>query len=230
VRFLIDKISIRASTQELTGALFLVAVGGYGDAASFLLVRCFTGHTTGNSVLAAIALATGEHLWEPILAVFCFLCATAFALRLRSSSTRPFGSKGFQYVLAAEIVLIFFSPYMLVAQHRFAFIGCMSLALGLQNGALSKADGINLHTTYLTGTLTHLVSVLVQPTSAGALGANSEARFIPLVWAAFVGGALCGGLMISRAGPRGVWGMPVLLVVVLAISLLSPVLNPDARE
>jgi uncharacterized membrane protein YoaK (UPF0700 family) len=184
-------------------------------------VRCFTGHVTGNSVLAAVALATGGRAWEPILAVLCFLCATAFAQRLRSSSTRPFGSKGFHYVLAAEIVLIFLSPYLLMAQQRFAFIACMSLALGLQNGALAKADGISLHTTYLTGTLTRLLSLLVQPTSAGALAANSERRFIPLAWCAFVAGALCGSLMISRFGPRGVWGMPVLLVVVLAISSLE---------
>jgi uncharacterized membrane protein YoaK (UPF0700 family) len=202
------------------GALFLIAVGGYGDAASFLLVGCFTGHITGNSVLAGIALATGGRAWEPILAVFFFLCATAFAQRLRSPSPRPFASRGFHYVLAAEIVLIFLSPIMLMAQHRLAFIAGMSLALGLQNGAFSKADGINLHTTYLTGTLTHLLSVLVGRSSAGPSATNPETRFIPLAWCAFVAGALCGGLMISRVGPRGVWGMAILLLVVLAISSL----------
>jgi uncharacterized membrane protein YoaK (UPF0700 family) len=218
----VEKITVRTSIRELTGALLLVAIGGYGDAASFLLVGCFTGHTTGNSVLAGIALATGGRAWEPILAVVCFLCATASAQRLRSSPDQPFGSRGFHYVLGAEITLVFVSPFLLMAQHRYAFIACMSLALGLQNGAISRADGISLHTTYLTGTLTRLLSLLTQPSSAKASMNQSEMRFIPLVWCAFIVGALCGGLTISRAGPKGVWGMPLLLAAVLALSSLVP--------
>ncbi|MGA3223359.1 MAG: YoaK family protein [Acidobacteriaceae bacterium] len=218
----VDKIPVRASVQDLTGALLLVAVGGYGDAASFVLVGCFTGHTTGNSVLAAIALATGGHLWEPILAVVCFLCATALAQRLRTSPDQPFGSRGFRYVLCAEILLVFVSPFMLMAQHRYAFIACMSIALGLQNGAVSRTDGISLHTTYLTGTLTRLLSLLVEPGSANTSINKSEMRFIPLAWCAFVAGALCGGLTISHAGPKGVWGMPLLLAAVLGISSVAP--------
>jgi uncharacterized membrane protein YoaK (UPF0700 family) len=222
----VEKIPVRTSIHDLTGALLLVAVGGYGDAASFLLVGCFTGHTTGNSVLAAIAFATGGRAWEPILALVCFLCATASAQRLRTSSAEPFGSRGFHYVLGAEITLVFVSPFMLMAHHRYAFIACMSVALGLQNGAVSRTDGISLHTTYLTGTLTRLLSLLVEPGSANASMNKSEMRFIPLVWCAFIVGALCGGLTVSRAGPRGVWGMPVLLAGVLALSSLAS----DAHE
>lgn len=221
MRSSVDEFPAQTSTREWAGALLLVAVGGYGDAASFLLVGCFTGHTTGNSVLAAIALARGGRVWEPILAVVCFLCATALAQRLRTSSTQPFGSRGVHYVLGAEMLLVFVSPFLLMAQHRYAFIACMSLALGLQNGAVSRADGISLHTTYLTGTLTRLLSLLVQPGSANVSMNKSEMRFIPLVWGAFVAGALCGALTIARVGPRGVWGMPVLLGTVLGISSLE---------
>ncbi len=222
----VDKIPVRMSVRDLTGALLLVAVGGYGDAASFLLVGCFTGHTTGNCVLAAIAVATGGRVWEPVLAVVCFLCATASALRLRTSPEQPFGSRGFHYVLGAEISLMFVSPFLLMAHHRYSFIACMSVALGLQNGAVSRTDGISLHTTYLTGTLTRLLSLLVEPGSAKASMNRSEMRFIPFAWGAFVGGALCGGVTISHAGPKGVWGMPLLLAAVLAISSLVP----DAQE
>jgi uncharacterized membrane protein YoaK (UPF0700 family) len=207
---------------DLTGALLLVAVGGYGDAASFLLVGCFTGHTTGNSVLAAIAAATGGRVWEPVLAVVCFLCATALAQRLRTSPEQPFGSSGFHYVLGAEILLVFASPFMLMAHHRYSFIACMSVALGLQNGAVSRTDGMSLHTTYLTGTLTRLLGLLVEPGSAKASMNRFEMRFIPLAWCAFIAGAMCGGVTVSHAGPRGVWGMPILLVAALTISSLVP--------
>ena len=218
----VDKIPVQMSVWHLTGALVLVAIGGYGDGASFVLVGCFTGHTTGNCVLAAIALATGGRVWEPVLAVVCFLGATALALRLRTSSEQPFGSRGFHYVLGTEIFLVFVSPFVLIAHHRYAFIACMSLALGLQNGAVSKTDGMTLHTTYLTGTLTRLLGLLIDPGSAKTSMNKSEMRFIPLAWCAFVVGALCGAVTTSHAGAKGVWGMPLLLTAVLAISSLAP--------
>jgi len=53
----------------------LAFVGGYGDAASFVLAKTFTGHVTGNLVLAAIAGAA--HEWRAALghlsAIFIFL-------------------------------------------------------------------------------------------------------------------------------------------------------------
>jgi uncharacterized membrane protein YoaK (UPF0700 family) len=207
---------------ELTAALLLVVVGGYGDATSFLLVGCFSGHVTGNSVLAAIALTTRGSVREPLLAVLCFLGATAFAQRLRSSTDPPLGSKGFRYVLIAEVILLFLSPYMLGSQHRMLFIAAMGLALGLQNGALSKAHGIGLHSTYMTGTLTHLLSLLVSPDATTTAATKFETRALLFVWFAFIVGALCGGLMVSHVGPKGVCGMPLLLIVVIAMSSFVP--------
>lgn len=43
----------------------LAFVGGYGDAASFILAKSFTGHVTGNVVLGAIAIA--PHQWRTAL-------------------------------------------------------------------------------------------------------------------------------------------------------------------
>ena len=43
----------------------LAFVGGYGDAASFVLAKTFTGHVTGNLVLAAIAIAALH--WRAVL-------------------------------------------------------------------------------------------------------------------------------------------------------------------
>jgi uncharacterized membrane protein YoaK (UPF0700 family) len=206
----------------LTAALLLVVVGGYGDAASFVLVHCFSGHVTGNTVLAAIALTSGGGTGELLLAVFCFLGATAFAQRLRSSTDRPVGGNGFRYVLIAEITLLFLSPYMLGGQHQVLFIAAMCLAFGLQNGVLSKAGGIGLHSTYLTGTLTHLLSLLVRAGAADTEATKFETRTLLLVWFAFVAGALCGGLTISHVGPKGVWGMPLLLIVVIGMSFFVP--------
>jgi len=65
------------SQTDMWLSLSLAFVGGYGDAASFVLVKTFTGHITGNLVLAAIAVAA--HDWRamlgPLSAVVTFLIA-----------------------------------------------------------------------------------------------------------------------------------------------------------
>jgi uncharacterized membrane protein YoaK (UPF0700 family) len=204
---------------ETLAAILLAAAGGYGDAASFLLVHCFTGHVTGNSVLAAAGLTTpGGHAWEPALAVCCFLLATALAQRLRSPGRQGLGGAHFRRVLILEMVVLSASPWLLLV-HPAWLIAAMCLSLGLQNGALSQADGIGLHTTYLSGTLTHFVQSLVRPKDPTA--APHERRVILVIAAGFLAGAVCGSVMITRVGPRGIWGMPLILLATLGLSLLT---------
>jgi uncharacterized membrane protein YoaK (UPF0700 family) len=55
-------------------------VGGYGDAAAFVLAKTFTGHITGSLVLAAIAIAA--HMWTSVavhLSSVLFFLAGVFA-------------------------------------------------------------------------------------------------------------------------------------------------------
>lgn len=63
-------------------ALGLAFVGGYGDAASFVLAKTFTGHVTGNLVLGAIAVAA--HDWRATLgrlsAIVTFLVGVVLSL------------------------------------------------------------------------------------------------------------------------------------------------------
>jgi uncharacterized membrane protein YoaK (UPF0700 family) len=205
---------------ELIAAVFLAATGGYGDAASYLLVHCFTGHVTGNSVLAAIGLAVhGGYAWQPALAVCCFLAATAFAQRLRFPGRQSLGRSRFRYVLLAEMMLLSLGPWLLKV-HPALLIIVMCLSLGLQNGALSEAAGIGLHTTYLSGTMTHFVRSLVRPEESSV--ASQERKFIPVIAGGFFSGAAIGGLVVSHVGPAGIWAMPILLFAVVGLSLLSP--------
>ncbi len=64
----------------------LAFVGGYGDAASFILAKTFTGHVTGNLVLAAIAVAVRD--WRAVLehfsAVATFLLGISFECGYRA--------------------------------------------------------------------------------------------------------------------------------------------------
>ena len=67
-------------------------VGGYGDAASFVLAKTFTGHVTGSLVLAAIAIAS--HAWSKLVvhlsAVLCFFIGVFASVRIeRALVIRP---------------------------------------------------------------------------------------------------------------------------------------------
>ncbi|MEY2605879.1 MAG: hypothetical protein QOH31_3695, partial [Verrucomicrobiota bacterium] len=59
----------------------LAFIGGYGDAASFVLAKTFTGHVTGNLVLGAIAVAAQD--WRAMLghlsAIVTFLLGVALS-------------------------------------------------------------------------------------------------------------------------------------------------------
>jgi uncharacterized membrane protein YoaK (UPF0700 family) len=62
----------------------LAFIGGYADAASFLLAHTFTGHLTGNCILAAVS-AAGEEWYlavDRLLAVTVFLVGILFSLTL----------------------------------------------------------------------------------------------------------------------------------------------------
>ena len=65
-------------------SLGLALVGGYADAASFLLAQTFTGHITGNFVLMAISLAS--HEWPTFfrrgLAIAFFLMGIILSVAL----------------------------------------------------------------------------------------------------------------------------------------------------
>ena len=53
----------------------LAFIGGYADASSYLLAGAFTGHLTGNCVLAAVSAASKEWFLtlDRLLAVIVFL-------------------------------------------------------------------------------------------------------------------------------------------------------------
>jgi uncharacterized membrane protein YoaK (UPF0700 family) len=65
-------------------SLGLALVGGYGDAAGFVLAKKFTGHVTGNLVLGAIAVAA--HDWRAMLrhlsAIVTFLIGVVLSVVL----------------------------------------------------------------------------------------------------------------------------------------------------
>jgi uncharacterized membrane protein YoaK (UPF0700 family) len=209
----------------------LAFVGGYGDAASFVLTKTFTGHVTGNLVLAAIAVAA--HDWRAALgrlsAIVTFLIGTGLSL-LIVRPLRAWPSLRLPpFIMATEAILITAASLALASNmaHRVEmFVILVTLALGLQNGTLRRAGGTSVHTTYLTGTITGLisreteryVSEVPQP-SAAAVYPNMG--LLGGIGIAFVLGAGTGAAMVLRFKALGMLGAAVLLCAFIAREVRS---------
>jgi uncharacterized membrane protein YoaK (UPF0700 family) len=197
-------------------------VGGYGDAASFVLAKTFTGHVTGNLVLAAIAVAA--HEWQAALehlsAIVTFLIwifVSALIVRpLRAWSSWPF----LPTIMGIEVILMMGAALALtsgVAHGLEIFVILVSLALGLQNGAHRRVGGISVHTTYLTGMITSLISTEAEKYASEDIsppvGAH-DPKIILLfgIWIAFVLGAGTGAAMVLHFRALGMLGAAVLLI------------------
>lgn len=203
-------------------SLGLAFIGGYGDSASFVLAKTFTGHVTGNLVLGAIAVAAQN--WQAMLghltAIVTFLLGTVLSIviarPLKAWPSWPF----LRTVMGIEVILIVAATLALtsgMAPRVEIFVIFVSLALGLQNGALHRAGGISVHTTYLTGMITSLISTEAKkytsgspPTPAGH--PDPQIGLLSRIWIAFVLGAGIGAAMVFHFNEFGILGAAISLI------------------
>jgi uncharacterized membrane protein YoaK (UPF0700 family) len=203
----------------------LAFVGGYGDAAGFILAKTFTGHVTGNLVLGASAVAA--HDWRAtlghLLAIVTFLIgvplSVLIARHFKSWPSAPFLST----VMGIEVMLIVAASLVLASNvpHGVAiFVIFASLALGLQNGAFRRVGGISVHTTYLTGMITSLISTEAEKYASSEAPPpmrtpDPKMRLLCGIWAAFVLGAGMGAAMVLHFKALGMLGAALVLIVLI---------------
>ena len=206
-------------------SLGLAFVGGYGDAASFVLAKTFTGHVTGNLVLAAIAVAA--HDWRatlaPLSAIVTFLIGIVLSVLivrpLKTWSSWPL----LPTVMGIEVILLVAASLALssgLAQGVGIFVIFLSLALGLQNGAFRRVGGISVHTTYLTGMITSLISTEAEQYASevippGVTNHDPKIGLLCGIWIAFVLGAGTGAAMVLHFGAVGMLGAAVPLILLV---------------
>jgi uncharacterized membrane protein YoaK (UPF0700 family) len=206
-------------------ALGLAFVGGYGDAASFVLAKTFTGHVTGNMVLMAISIAARD--WRAtfghVLAIATFLMGIFLSVLI----VRPLKAWGswplLPAVMGIEVILIATASAVLASQlpaRAEIFVVCMSLALGLQNGAFRRAGGISVHTTFLTGMITSFITTqagnLVSPAVPRPVS-SPDPKIVLLIslWSAFILGAGVGAAMVFHFKAFGMLGAALVLIVLI---------------
>src|ERR1700693_2674 len=206
-------------------SLGLAFVGGYRDAASFVLEKTFTGHVTVNLVLAAIAVAAND--WRATLGPFSAIVTFLIGIFLSVLIVRPLKAWSswplLPTIMGIEVIVIVAASFALssgLAHGVGIFVIFLSLALGLQNGAFRRVGGISVHTTYLTGMITSLISTEAEKYAAGEAPPPMRApdlkmRFLCGIWAAVVLGAGTGAAMVLHFKALGMLGAALLLIVLI---------------
>ena len=210
----------------------LAFVGGYGDAASFVLAKTFTGHLTGNLVLGAIAVAARDwrampgHLSAIVTFLIGVLLSTLIARPLKAWPSWPL----FPTVMGIEVILIVGASVAVasaVAHGAAVFVIFVSLALGLQNGAFRHAGGISVHTTYLTGVITNLLSTEAgkytsEVAPAPVTAPDRQVSLLSGIWIAFVVGAGSGAAMVLHFKALGMLGAALVLLWLILQNSMAP--------
>ncbi len=203
----------------------LAFVGGYGYAASFILARTFTGHLTGNFVLTAISIA--GHDWPTffrrVLAIALFLIGILLSVTLERLVARKPSWSLLPAVMGLEVVLVAMAYFAMISQldtRLELFVICMSLGLGLQNGSLRQAKGISVHTTYVTGMITNLLTTGAKRyiyQVGRESGPDPTINLLLGIWFAFVLGATLGAALVFRFKALGILGLVAVLLIALLV-------------
>jgi uncharacterized membrane protein YoaK (UPF0700 family) len=125
--------------------------------------------------------------------------------------------------MAIEVILIATASLALASNvgHGVAiFVIFVSLALGLQNGAFRRVGGISVHTTYLTGMITSLISTEAEKYTSEVVSPpvrtlDPKIGLLCGIWIAFVLGAGMGAAMVLRFKALGMLGAALLLITLI---------------
>jgi len=153
--------------------MVLLAVNSGGiDAIGFAaLGGAFTSVMTGNMILLGVSLATADRALavRSVLALACYMAGTFVGARAAGAAQPddPPWPRPVTRALLAELALlaIFAAGWWSSGGHpgsglQPALLGIDAVALGIQGSAVLRLGASGLSTTYMTGTLTTLVSTL----------------------------------------------------------------------
>lgn len=195
-------------------AAMLALVAGFVDAYGYLGWHVFGANMTGNTVIFAISLFSSPERARLPLTLIVLFFAGAMLGRLIMDR---FSSYTGLYAEAGLLVIAAFVP-------REATLPVISLAMGLQNTALSTFAGVAANTSFLSGDYTKLGQVIADIAIRRGTEADRQAVAIigPLI-VAYTLGALVSASM-NTIPLRLLLVVPV--VAILAFATHRKLLNP----
>jgi uncharacterized membrane protein YoaK (UPF0700 family) len=235
-------MNTRPRQQILTLIAITLTFGsGATDVASFTrLGGVFTSVMTGNIVLGGLAVAQrslslASHTAVSIAGYIAGVAGgTWIAHGFRASGGEPGDDEGRASVLPAHVNWTLFAELILLAGlaagwevtgaspagwAQYGLLAVTAAAMGMQASAVKEMGLTDVSTTFLTGTLTALVSSLVSP---GQDTPHGPRRFGVLIGLA-AGAVLCGLLVATAAD--GVPALPLAALITTLVLASAPLRN-----
>jgi uncharacterized membrane protein YoaK (UPF0700 family) len=249
------------STTEKGGlAVLLASVGGFVDAVGYLtLFNLYVGQMSGNSVSFGVNVGQGRasDALIRIVPIVLFVLALAVGVAAIEVLRRIGRRRTTAVLLTVEVALlaVYLTVGTVLRDHGldrgspgFFLLLCFAVAaMAMQTAALQRVGGQTVHTTYVTGMLTHLaeesvrylflrgdrrrgvggtsgIEVLASPEPPGAEERSSRARVVLLgaLWLGYASGACLGGWLEPHWHLRAL-GLPMAaLGAVIAADLIRP--------
>ena len=226
-------MNTRPKEQTLTLIAIALTFGsGAADVASFTrLGGVFTSVMTGNIVLWGLAVARGSLTLasHTAVAVGGYVAGVAVGTwvahgaRADSSDTEGVLPPHVLWVLLTELTLLagFAAGWEVSGASpagwaQFCLLATLAAAMGVQSSAVNDMGLAQVSTTYLTGTLTGLVSSLVRPGQDTPYGIRRIGVLIGLA-----AGALLSGMFVAIAAD-GVPALPLAALVTTLVVATGP--------
>jgi uncharacterized membrane protein YoaK (UPF0700 family) len=196
-------------------AMALALVAGFVDAYGYLGWHVFGANMTGNTVIFAISLyENAERAYLPLMLIVLFFVGAIFGRAI----VERFRSHAALYAEAALLSVASFAP-------GYAALPIISLAMGMQNTALSTFAGIAANTSFLSGDYTKLGQAIADISLRR--GSDRDRKTISIIWP-LIATYACGALVsafCSKIPLRVLFVVPV--VMALAFATHRKLLNPS---
>jgi uncharacterized membrane protein YoaK (UPF0700 family) len=212
-------------------ALWLLAcAAGCIDAVSYLaLGHVFVANMTGNTVLLGIAAVELEPsaTLRAVLSLAGFIAGSAAGAWVIERARHLQRGAGASRVLTLHLVLMAIAVLCWRAQGETLvlvdfLVVLLSVAMGLQTVAARRLDRFGISTTFITGSITALVSRAVAGMHGALLGEeppgarSAGTGVLAVLWALYMAGAALGAWLI-RAEPWAALAVPLALAVVATV-------------
>lgn len=168
-------------------ASILALVAGYADTIGYVHFHAFAGLMTGNTIFLGIELATRQldraaYHGAMIAAFLAGVICSRILLRL---GARPWAA------LTAAAILLVVCDFV---QKELAAL-LLAVAMGVQNSAANRFNGVALNTVFITGNLQKLGEELIHwlwPSRDTPRPRTDGVSIFALVWTAYAVGAVLG--------------------------------------
>lgn len=155
----------RSDRQNRILAGYLAAVGGYVNSCGFVLIGSFTSHVTGNVGRLANDAASGQRgaATTALVMVVAFFFGAFLVSVILESNWAHHVSRAYASALGVEaailgLFVVFFYATNAVGHPRILDTegALLCVAMGMQNGLVTRLSGAVVRTTHLTGVITDL--------------------------------------------------------------------------